>query len=110
MSGVVSCRAAELVSAFPGADVHELLGVQYPGKEAVAIVPVVLPLTEPRISTGIAGGRSGAIVLELVGAAVEPDMGLAPIGLIAVAFVERRVSGLLFAPESDQAGAEDQHG
>jgi hypothetical protein len=85
MSGIEGGSTAELISAFPGADVHELLGVQFPGKDAVAIVPVVVPLTEPRISTGIAGGKTvGAIVLELVGAAVEPDMGLPPIGLIAV--------------------------
>ena len=48
-------------------------------------MPVVLPLTEPRIITGIAGGGRtiARIVLELKGIEVEPSMGLAPTGLIA---------------------------
>jgi hypothetical protein len=81
MSGVAGGRVAALVSALPGADVHELLGAQLPGDDDVGMVPVVLPLIEPRISTGIAGANGG-MVLELNGAAVELNIGLAPTGLV----------------------------
>jgi hypothetical protein len=46
-----------LVSALPGAVVHELLGVALPSEGAEVIVPVVLPATEPMMVTGIAAGR-----------------------------------------------------
>jgi len=60
ISPIASGNAAELVSAFPGDEVHELPCCGYPSGGAVATVPVVLPLTEPTIITGIAGGkRSG---------------------------------------------------
>jgi hypothetical protein len=58
ISGVMSGRAAGLVSAFPGADVHEPLGAELPGDSACGTVPVVLPLTDPGINTGIAGGET----------------------------------------------------
>ena len=58
-----------LVSAFPGAAVHELPGAESPSGVAVETVPVVLPLTAPTIITGIAGGkRIGWLVLEIIGA------------------------------------------
>jgi hypothetical protein len=78
MSGVTGGRVAALVSALPGADVHEPLGAQLPGDDAVVVVPVVLPLSEPSISTGIAGAIRG-VVIELIGAVVEPG---APMGFI----------------------------
>jgi hypothetical protein len=76
---------AALVSAFPGAEVHEPLGAQFPGEDADITVPVALPPIEPRISTGMAGaGSVGGIALELMGAIVEPGIGLALTRLIAV--------------------------
>src|ERR1700756_2580754 len=88
-SGVASGRLAPLVSAFPGADVHELPGTEAPGRSVVAVVPVVLPPTEPRMSTGIAGARiaAGNVVLELIGTVGEPGITfatVAPTGLIEV--------------------------
>ena len=65
---------------------HEPLDAKVPGDDAAAIVPVVLPPTEPRISTGIAGARTaGGVVLELVGRVAELGIGLVPTGLIGVA-------------------------
>ena len=64
---------------------HELPDAQFPGEDPVVSVPVALPLTEPRISTGIAGARIiGGVVLELMGRAGEPGVGFAPTGLIEV--------------------------
>jgi hypothetical protein len=84
-SGVAGGRAAALISAFPGAEAHEPPGAQFPGEDPDVTVPVVLPPIEPRISTGMAGARSvGAVALELWGTIVEPGIGLAPTGLIAV--------------------------
>jgi hypothetical protein len=54
---MASGRAAELVNALPGEAVHVLPGLAVPSAGADAIVPVALPLTPPRISTGIAGGK-----------------------------------------------------
>jgi hypothetical protein len=67
--------------------VHELPGTEAPGRSAVAVVPVVLPLTEPRMSTGIAGARTAAgnVVLELIGTVGEPGITfatVAPVGPI----------------------------
>jgi hypothetical protein len=85
MSGVVSGSVEALANAFPGAEVQEAPGARFPGEDAIMVVPVVLPLTEPRIATGIAGGRAiDAVVLELMGAAVEPGARLPPRGGIAV--------------------------
>jgi len=82
-SGVASGKLAALVSAFPGADVHELLGAEFPGKGAVAVVPVVLPPTEPRMSTGMAGARTAdGAALGLMDRAGGPGMRLVPIGPI----------------------------
>ena len=79
MSGVVGGSAEALAKAFPGAEVHDPPDAKFPGEDAVVIVPVLLPLTEPRIATGIAGGRMvGGAVLGLVGALIEPGMRLAP--------------------------------
>jgi hypothetical protein len=54
---MASGNAAELVNALPGEAVHVLPGLAVPSAGADAIVPVALPLTPPRISTGIAGGK-----------------------------------------------------
>jgi hypothetical protein len=86
MSGVTGGNAEALARAFPGADVHEPPDAKLPGEDTVAIVPVLLPLTEPRIATGIAGGSTaGAVVLELIGVVIEPGMRLAPMEFIVVA-------------------------
>lgn len=57
MSPIASGKADELVSALPGAAVHVLPGLAVPSGSADAIVPVALPLTAPRIITGVAGGK-----------------------------------------------------
>jgi hypothetical protein len=83
---VASGRLAVLASAFPGAEVHEPLDAKFPGDDAAAIVPVVLPPTEPRINTGIAGARTaGGVVLELMGWVGELGIAVAPTELIEVA-------------------------
>ncbi|MBR0870205.1 hypothetical protein JQ633_07545 [Bradyrhizobium tropiciagri] len=51
--------AAALVNALPGADVHELPGVELPRAGAGATVPVVLLVTDPSMATGIAGDKAG---------------------------------------------------
>ena len=89
---MVSGEAAELVSALPGAAVQVLPGLAVPSGGAGAIVPVVLPLTPPRIITGIAGGKvGGGLVLEVVGmrfevidVTLDPGTARAPIGLMVV--------------------------
>jgi hypothetical protein len=79
MSGVVGGSVEALARAFPGADVHEAPGEKFPGEVTIVTVPVLLPLTEPRIATGIAGGRTvGGVALGLVCALIEPGMRLAP--------------------------------
>jgi hypothetical protein len=91
-SPMASGEAAELVSALPGAAVQVLPGLAVPSGGTGAIVPVVLPLTPPRIITGIAGGKVGGWpVLELIGVRLEvidvtldPIMAGAPIELIVV--------------------------
>jgi hypothetical protein len=68
---MTSGAAAELVSAVPGAEVHELPCGGLPSDGAAAIVPIALPLTAPTISTGIAGDNTiGWLVLELAEAPV----------------------------------------
>jgi hypothetical protein len=57
MSPIASGKADELVSALPGAAVHVLPGLAVPSGGGDAIVPVALPLTAPRIITGVAGGK-----------------------------------------------------
>jgi hypothetical protein len=65
-------EAAELVSAFPGAAVQVLPGLAVPSGGGGAIVPVVLPLTAPRIITGVAGGKvGGGLVLDVIGMRLE---------------------------------------
>jgi hypothetical protein len=91
MSPTASGKADELVSALPGAAVQVPPGLTVPSGGADAIVPVVLPLTAPRIITGIAGDKvSGWPVLELIGvrlavidATLDPGMTGAPIGPMA---------------------------
>jgi hypothetical protein len=51
--GAETGKAAALVSVLPGADEHELPGVELPSADAVATVPVVLPVTEPMMVTGM---------------------------------------------------------
>jgi hypothetical protein len=43
---MASGKAAALVSAFPGADVHEPPDVELPGEDPDVTVPVVLLLSE----------------------------------------------------------------
>jgi hypothetical protein len=72
-SGVEAGNAAALVSVLPGADVHELPGVELPRTDAGATVPVVLPVTVPTMVTGMAVGREGDRLVFVVGVA-GPDM------------------------------------
>jgi hypothetical protein len=72
--GVETGKAAALVSVLPGADVHELLGVELPSADAGASVPVVLPVTEPMMVTGIAVGKVSDRLVLVVGAALDPGM------------------------------------
>jgi hypothetical protein len=92
---VESGKAAALVNALPGADVHELPGVAAPSGDADWTVPVVLPATEPMIVTGMADGKiCEALVLAVISVVfapsmfvvvvmLDPDMVVAPNGLIA---------------------------
>jgi hypothetical protein len=86
ISGVEAGKAAALVSVLPGADVHELPGVELPSAGAGATVPVVLPVTVPTMITGMAAGKVGDRFVPVIGAA-GPDMPvmvpIAPIVLIA---------------------------
>ena len=68
---MVSGRTVALVSAFPGAAVHEVAGTAFPSAPVPVTVPVVLPLSEPRINTGMAGAKTSGRV---VGAAGDPGM------------------------------------
>ena len=73
-----------LARAFPGADVHDPPDAKSPGEDVVVIVPVLLPRTDPRIATGIAGGNTvGAAVL--IGVVIEPGMRLAAVEFVVVA-------------------------
>ena len=66
-SGMAGGSAEALARASPGAEVHEPPDAKVPGEDAIVIVPVLLPRTEPRIATGIAGGStSGDAMLELM--------------------------------------------
>ena len=85
MSAMLKGNAAALVSAFPGAAVQEPPTAELPRGDAAAMVPVALPLTAPRIITGIAGGkRIGWPVIEgvmLEGVEARPgavDVGTGP--------------------------------
>ena len=91
----MSGRAAGLVSAFPGADVHDPLGVELPGDGACGTVPVVLPLTDPRINTGIAGGKAvDWLVLVVIGAVVVVMLS----GVVIAAFGLARGGGPISMP------------
>ncbi|WP_139485514.1 hypothetical protein [Bradyrhizobium ivorense] len=72
-SGVKTGKAAASVTVLPGAEVHELPGVALPSAGAGAIVPVVLPVTEPRMATGMAGGKVGVALVLVVGAPMLTD-------------------------------------
>lgn len=76
-------KAEALVSVLPGADVHELPGVELPSIGAGAIVPVVLPVTVPTMVTGMAAGKVGDRLVLVVGAAGPDMLGIAPKALIA---------------------------
>jgi hypothetical protein len=91
--GVETGKAAALVSVLPGADEHELPGVELPSADAGATVPVVLPVTEPMTVTGIAVGKVSDRLVLVVGAALDPGMVImTPIGLItAVGLAEALV-------------------
>jgi hypothetical protein len=87
ISDVDAGRAAALVKVLPGADVHELPGVELPSRDAGATVPVVLPVTVPTMVTGMAAGKVGGRLVAVIGAAspVMPVMvPIAPIGLVAL--------------------------
>jgi hypothetical protein len=83
ISGVEAGKAEALVSVLPGADVHELPGVELPSIGAGAIVPVVLPVTVPTMVTGMAAGKVGDRLVLVVGAAGPDMLGIAPKALIA---------------------------
>ncbi|KJC56671.1 hypothetical protein UP10_32370 [Bradyrhizobium sp. LTSPM299] len=93
MSGVETGNAAALVSVLPGADVQVLPGVALPRADAGAAVPVVLPVNEPTMVTGIAVGRVSDRLLLIVGMAPDPGMGaMAPKGgITAVGLAETTV-------------------
>jgi hypothetical protein len=109
---MASGKAEELVSAFPGAAVHELPGLVVPSGDAGATVPVALPPMAPRIMTGIAGGKViGWLVLEAIGARLDvmtlvPGMVDAPTELIAADGVaEELVVAVTLITEGDTATA-----
>jgi hypothetical protein len=87
ISGVDAGKAAALVKVLPGADVHELPGVELPSAGAGATVPVVLPVTVPTMVTGMAAGKVGGRLVTVIGTA-SPNMPvmvpIAPIGLVAL--------------------------
>lgn len=85
ISGVEAGKAAALVSVFPGADVHELPGVELPSAGAGATVPVVLPVTVPTMVTGMPAGRVGNGPVLLVETAVPNMPPIAPMALVAAA-------------------------
>jgi hypothetical protein len=102
ISGVVGGSVEALARALPGADVHDPPDEKFPGEDAVVIVPVLLPLTEPRIATGIAGGRTvGGDELELIGAVIAPGMKLAPGGFVVVTGLAETGVVVVFTPITD---------
>ena len=76
-------KAAALVNVLPGADVHELPGVELPSAGADATVPVVLPVTVPTMVTGMAAGNAGDRLVMVVGVAGPNMPVMVPIALIA---------------------------
>jgi len=77
-----------LVSAFPGAEVHEVAGTGFPGALVPATVPVVLPLSELKIITGMAGGKtSGGVVTGVAAAAGNGGVVVVLIGLVVEGIV-----------------------
>jgi hypothetical protein len=81
MSGVASGKTVALVNAFPGAEVHEVPAAGFPIEVAVN-VPVVLPLSEPRIITGTAGGKTGGgVVIGDIGDAGDTGIVVTLVGL-----------------------------
>jgi len=82
ISGVEAGRAAALVSVLPGADVHELPGVELPSIGAGTTVPVVLPVTVPTMVTGMAAGKVGDRLVLVVGAASPGTPVMVPIAPI----------------------------
>jgi hypothetical protein len=85
---VVSGRTVALVSAFPGAEVHEVAGTGFPSALAPVTVPVVLPLSELKIITGMAGGKiSGGVVIGVVAAAGDGGIVVVLIGLVVADIV-----------------------
>jgi hypothetical protein len=83
ISGVEAGKAAALVNVLPGADVHELPGVELPSAGADATVPVVLPVTVPTMVTGMAAGNAGDRLVMVVGVAGPNMPVMVPIALIA---------------------------
>jgi hypothetical protein len=77
-------KAAALVSVLPGADVHELPGVEPASIDAGATVPVVLPVTVPTMVTGMAAGKVGDKLVPVVGALVPNMPVMVPIGISAL--------------------------
>lgn len=85
---MVSGRIVALVSAFPGAEVHEVAGTGFPSALVLVTVPVVLPLSELKIITGMAGGKtSGGDVIGVVAAAGDGGKMVVLIGLVVADIV-----------------------
>jgi hypothetical protein len=64
--------------------VHEVAGTGFPSALVPVTVPVVLALSEPRIITGMAGGKtSGGDVIGVAAAAGDDGIAVVLIGLIA---------------------------
>jgi hypothetical protein len=101
MSPMASGNAAELISAFPGDDVHEPAPERLPSGGAAEMVPVVLPLGALTINTGCAGGNcsvwlvSEVIVVGVDIVALDIGMEVTPTGLGLVSKVVPAIVGAL---------------
>lgn len=106
ISGVEAGKAAAFVSVFPGADVHELPGVELPSAGAGATVPVVLPVTVPTMVTGMPAGRVGDGLVLLVEAAGPNMLPIAPMALVAAAVLVVAVTLATDGESSTSVGAQ----
>jgi hypothetical protein len=101
ISPIASGKAAELISAFPGDDVHEPAPERLPSGGAAEMVPVVLPLGALTIDTGCAGGNcsvwlaSEVIVVGVDIVALDIGMEVTPTGLGLVSRVVPAIVGAL---------------
>jgi hypothetical protein len=103
MSPMASGNAAELISAFPGDDVHEPAAERLPSGGAAEMVPVVLPLGAATINTGCAGGNcsvwlvSEVIVVGVDIVVLDIGMEVTPTGLIGEIGLSRFVPAIVGA-------------